>query len=200
MSIETHPSFRWSQRPFEARRGRSPADAQRFVAAMSVRSLPLASAYDPVWAYSHAMGPNPLWLAEIISRAIELKPGMRVLDLGCGTASSSILLAREFGVSVCAADLWRSPDDNLLSIDDAGSRDLVLPIRCEGTRCRSRRDISTSLSASMPTTTLALTRSTSLTARAFSGQVAPLASFALGTPSTSTNFPTTRGRTSMDST
>jgi SAM-dependent methyltransferase len=98
---------------------------------MKIESLPLASAYDPVWAYSHAMGPNPLWLAEIISRAIELKPGMRVLDLGCGTASSSILLAREFGVSVCAADLWRSPDDNLLSIEDAGCRDLVFPMRCE---------------------------------------------------------------------
>jgi SAM-dependent methyltransferase len=84
-----------------------------------------------VWAYSYAMGPNPLWLAEMISRIIELKPGMRVLDLGCGTASSSIFLAREFGVWVCAADLWRSPDDNLLSIEDAGCRDLVFPHRGE---------------------------------------------------------------------
>jgi hypothetical protein len=86
MTIEAHPSYGWSQRPFEARRGGSPADNERFEAAMRVRSLPLASAYDPVWAYSHAMGPNPLWLAELISRKVELKPGMRVLDLGCGTS------------------------------------------------------------------------------------------------------------------
>jgi hypothetical protein len=31
-----------------------------------------------------------------------------VLDLGCGRASSSIFLRREFGVQVWAADLWFS--------------------------------------------------------------------------------------------
>ena len=66
MSIEVHPSYGWSQRPFAARRGSLPADRQRFETAMNVESLPLASAYDPLWAYSHAMGPNPLWLAEIV--------------------------------------------------------------------------------------------------------------------------------------
>jgi hypothetical protein len=34
--------------------------------------------------------------------------GMRVLDLGCGRASSSIFLRREFGVQVWATDLWFS--------------------------------------------------------------------------------------------
>ena len=36
------------------------------------------------------------------------KPGMRVLDLGCGRAMSSIFLRREFGVQVWATDLWFS--------------------------------------------------------------------------------------------
>ena len=35
-----------------------------------------------------------------------IEPGMKVLDLGCGKAMSSIFLAREFRVSVWATDLW----------------------------------------------------------------------------------------------
>jgi SAM-dependent methyltransferase len=44
---------------------------------------------------------------------------MRVLDLGCGKAKSSIFLAREFGVEVWAADLWVSPSENIERIRDA---------------------------------------------------------------------------------
>ncbi len=43
------------------------------------------------------MGPNVLWLTEALSQVMELKRGMRVLDMGCGKAVSSIFLAREFG-------------------------------------------------------------------------------------------------------
>ena len=39
---------------------------------------------------------NTLWLTEWLAEAMELKPGMRVLDLGCGRATSSIFLAREY--------------------------------------------------------------------------------------------------------
>ena len=38
---------------------------------------------------------------------------MRVLDLGCGKAKSSIFLAREFGVEVWATDLWVSASEEL---------------------------------------------------------------------------------------
>ena len=33
-----------------------------------------------------------------------IRPGMRVLDLGCGTAISSIFLAKEFGLQAWAAE------------------------------------------------------------------------------------------------
>ncbi|WP_222871381.1 methyltransferase domain-containing protein [Nonomuraea sp. PA05] len=52
------------------------------------------------------MGPNPLWLLEDLSRDLDLRPGMRVLDLGSGKGATSVFLAREFGVQVVAADLW----------------------------------------------------------------------------------------------
>jgi cyclopropane fatty-acyl-phospholipid synthase-like methyltransferase len=42
-----------------------------------------------------------------------------VLDMGCGTALSSIFLAREFGVEVWAVDLWVPPYDNFTRIREA---------------------------------------------------------------------------------
>jgi cyclopropane fatty-acyl-phospholipid synthase-like methyltransferase len=41
-----------------------------------------------------------------------VEPGMRVLDLGCGRAITSVFLAREFGARVWAADMWIDPTPN----------------------------------------------------------------------------------------
>jgi cyclopropane fatty-acyl-phospholipid synthase-like methyltransferase len=56
---------------------------------------------------------------------------MRVLDLGCGRAMSSIFLHREFGVQVWATDLWFSASENLQRIRDAGCGDGVFPIHAD---------------------------------------------------------------------
>jgi SAM-dependent methyltransferase len=77
------------------------------------------------------MGPNVLWLAEWASQAVPLQRGMRVLDLGCGKAASSIFLAKEFDVLVWAADLWIKPTDNWRRIEAAGLTDRVLPFYAE---------------------------------------------------------------------
>jgi SAM-dependent methyltransferase len=93
--------------------------------------FPRASAYDPRWIIENAMGPQVLWLAEGLSQVFELKPGMRVLDLGCGRAVSSIFLAREFGVTVWAADWWVSPTENSKRIEKSKIGDRVFPPRAE---------------------------------------------------------------------
>lgn len=62
---------------------------------------------------------------------MDLQPGMRVLDLGCGRAASSIFLHREFGVQVWATDLWFSASENLQRIRDAGIADGVFPIHAD---------------------------------------------------------------------
>jgi len=77
------------------------------------------------------MGPNALWLTEWLCQNMHLTPGMRVLDMGCGRAMSSIFLAKEFGVQVWAADLRVKPTDNWQRIRDAGVADLVFPIHAE---------------------------------------------------------------------
>lgn len=94
--------------------------------------FPRASGYHPEWVLAGVGGgANPLWLAEWLAEALDLRPGMRVLDLGCGRALSSVFLRREFGVQVWAADLWFSPTENLHRARDAGADDGVFPLRAD---------------------------------------------------------------------
>ncbi len=92
---------------------------------------PRSSNYDPQWVIGNSMGPNVLWLAEALTNAMDLTPGMRVLDLGCGKAISSIFLAREFGLEVWATDLWTDAAGNWKRIQDAGETARVFPIYAE---------------------------------------------------------------------
>jgi cyclopropane fatty-acyl-phospholipid synthase-like methyltransferase len=70
-------------------------------------------------------------LAEWLAEALDLRPGMRVLDLGCGRALSSVFLRREFGVQVWAVDLWFGASENLQRARDAGVGDGVFPIHAD---------------------------------------------------------------------
>ena len=95
-------------------------------------SFPRSSRYHPDWILAGASGgANSLWLSEWLSSSLDLRPGMRLLDLGCGLASSSIFFRREFGVQVWATDLWFSASDNLQRIRDAGVEDGVFPIHAD---------------------------------------------------------------------
>src|ERR1700757_5181769 len=94
--------------------------------------FPRASRYNPEWVLANASGgANSLWLTEWLATSLDLQPGMRVLDLGCGRAASSIFLRHEFGVQVWATDLWTSPSENLQRIRDAGVEEGVLPIHAD---------------------------------------------------------------------
>jgi SAM-dependent methyltransferase len=94
--------------------------------------FPRSSAYHPEWVLAHASGgANALWITEWLTTAMDLRAGMRVLDLGCGLASSSIFLHREFGVQVWATDLWFSAGENIQRIRDAGVADHVFPIHAD---------------------------------------------------------------------
>jgi cyclopropane fatty-acyl-phospholipid synthase-like methyltransferase len=92
---------------------------------------PLAAKYDPDWMFENKMGCPFLWLCESLTKLMDLKPGMKVLDLGCGTALTSIFLAKEFGVTVFATDLWVSASKNQIRIAAAGVERFVFPIRAE---------------------------------------------------------------------
>jgi SAM-dependent methyltransferase len=111
-------------------RARRP-DRAELERALANPDCPRSAAYDPEWVLANLMGPNVLWLAESLTDVLPLRPGMRVLDLGCGRAVSSIFFAREFGVQVWAADLWIKPTDNWARVREAGLDDRVFPISAE---------------------------------------------------------------------
>jgi cyclopropane fatty-acyl-phospholipid synthase-like methyltransferase len=108
-----------------------PDRSGEIAALFAVETLPRSAAYEPRWAIENTMGPNVLWLTEWLCQAMDLRPGMRVLDMGCGRAISSIFLAREFGVQVWATDLWIAASENRRRIEEAGLVDRIFPIHAE---------------------------------------------------------------------
>lgn len=94
--------------------------------------FPRSSQYHPEWITSNVSGgANSLWLTEWLTTTLDLQPGMRVLDLGCGRGASSIFLCREFGVQVWATDLWFSASENIQRIRDAGVENDVFPLHAD---------------------------------------------------------------------
>ncbi len=98
---------------------------------LNKKEFPRSSRYETDWMLDNQMGPNAVWLAEWLCKALHLEPGMRVLDLGCGRAMTSIFLAKEFDVQVWATDLWITPDHNWQRVVRAGVADKVFPLRSE---------------------------------------------------------------------
>lgn len=98
---------------------------------LSRPEFPRSSRYDAAWMIGNQMGPNALWLLEWLCERLPLSPGMRVLDLGCGKAMTSVFLAKELDVRVTAVDLWMDPDNNWRRVVEAGVGDSVCPIRAE---------------------------------------------------------------------
>lgn len=87
--------------------------------------------YDSDFVQSNLMGPNVIKIAEELSQHLQLKPGMKVLDLGCGKALSSIFLAKEFGVTVYATDLWTPATENFERVRAMKLEDKVIPVHSD---------------------------------------------------------------------
>ena len=77
------------------------------------------------------MGPSSLMLIEELAHKLDLKAGMRVLDLGCGKGLTSIYLAHSFDVTVFAVDLWIPATENYLTFKRFGMEDKIIPIHSD---------------------------------------------------------------------
>jgi SAM-dependent methyltransferase len=64
--------------------------------------------------YRDIHGQGGLFFACDLARELELKPGMKVLDLACGDGETSVFLAKQYGVQVFAVDK-RLDESRLLS-------------------------------------------------------------------------------------
>ena len=80
------------------------------------------------------MGPNAMRVTEELVSHLTITENMRVLDLGCGKGLSSLLLAKKYGVSVVAADLWIAPTENFERFKSLGIDEQVMPISVDATQ------------------------------------------------------------------
>ena len=68
-------------------------------------------------------------MATLMAEQLTLKPGDRVLDLGCGRGQSSVFLASQFGAEVVALDLWVGAAERKRSALQASVGRLVTPLQ-----------------------------------------------------------------------
>jgi SAM-dependent methyltransferase len=68
-----------------------------------------------------------------MARAMDLRPGDIVLDLGCGRGEASIYLAKEHGVQVVAVDLWTSATYLSEKLTTRGYRHQITPLHLDAT-------------------------------------------------------------------
>lgn len=76
------------------------------------------------------MGPNSVRiLAELLDQyPLQLDPDDRVLDLGCGTGLTSLIIAKETGARVFANDLWVRAEENEKRFAEWGVGEQITPV------------------------------------------------------------------------
>ncbi|GAA2012972.1 cyclopropane-fatty-acyl-phospholipid synthase family protein [Catenulispora yoronensis] len=92
---------------------------------------PRSSRYDPHWLLTLDMGPHPLWLLEDLLQDLDLRPGMRILDLGAGKGATSVFLAREYDAEVVSTDWWLPEGTAEEIFTAAGVADQVTAVHTE---------------------------------------------------------------------
>ncbi|HJJ47762.1 MAG TPA: class I SAM-dependent methyltransferase [Methanocorpusculum sp.] len=94
---------------------------------------PKAHNYDALIS-SKIMGPNPVKLAEELLKDTCIAPGSVIMDLGSGQGLTSVFLAKEYGYTVYAADLWSDPSENMRFFRSEGlSEKEIIPVHADAT-------------------------------------------------------------------
>ncbi|MCI2055594.1 MAG: methyltransferase domain-containing protein [Oscillibacter sp.] len=81
---------------------------------------PRSEAYNTPALQAKIMGPNPVKLEEELLQNHQIPAGAVVCDLGSGQGLTSVFLAKEYGFTVYAADLWSDPAENQAFFDEMG--------------------------------------------------------------------------------
>ncbi len=97
-------------------------------------NYPRSEKYQTPELLSKIMGPNPVKLEEELLLDCAIPQGSRVCDLGSGQGLTSVFLAKEYGFTVYAADLWSDPEENRLFFRRMGLRDdQIIPVKVDAT-------------------------------------------------------------------
>jgi len=98
--------------------------------------FPLSSGYDRGWIKKNSMSVNVLYNLETLCKTMTFFPGLKILDLGCGKAITSIFLAMEFDARVWAVDPYVSAAANYRHIAEMNCQDKVFPMNLKAGRIR----------------------------------------------------------------
>ncbi|MBV7271829.1 methyltransferase domain-containing protein [Clostridiaceae bacterium UIB06] len=80
------------------------------------------------------MGPNPIKLGEELLLDHKIPNGAVICDLGSGQGLTSVFLAKEYGFTVYATDLWSDLEENRKFFEQMGvSHEQVIPIKADAT-------------------------------------------------------------------
>ena len=100
-----------------------------------MNTFPKAGTFSVDTVQSKIMGPNPLKLCEELLSNHEISQGSVVLDLGSGTGITSCLLAREYGFTTYAVDLWSDPGENMRFFEEMGlTNHQICPIKADASQ------------------------------------------------------------------
>lgn len=89
-------------------------------------------AYDTPALQSKIMGPNPVKLEEELLLGHRIPNGAVVCDLGSGQGLTSVFLAKEYGFTVYASDLWSEPEENRRFFREMGLDDSrIIPVKAD---------------------------------------------------------------------
>ena len=94
----------------------------------------LSKKYGTPELQSKIMGPNPVKLEEELLLGHKIPKGAVVCDLGSGQGLTSVFLAKEYGFTVYAADLWSDPEENRVFFSEMGlSEEQIIPVKADAT-------------------------------------------------------------------
>ena len=95
---------------------------------------PRSQKYNTPSLMAKIMGPNPIKLEEELLADCRFPQDAVVCDLGSGQGLTSVFLAKEYGVTVYAADLWSDPEENRHFFREMGlSDDRIIPVKADAT-------------------------------------------------------------------
>ncbi len=104
-------------------------------------NYPKSKKYDTPELQSKIMGPNPVKLEEELLENNLIPQNAVVCDLGSGQGLTSVFLAKEYGFTVYAADLWSDPEENRRFFDSMGlSREQIIPVKADAEALPFERD------------------------------------------------------------
>lgn len=106
-------------------------DIKRTFRSPNLADYPELTGYGRNEIYENKMGPGGLFLAARMSRELNVYPGERVLDIGCGMGSTSAFLAKTLSATVFALDLWIPATSLHKNFQAKGVEENVIPLNLD---------------------------------------------------------------------